>query len=96
MADSRMGASPFWNRVSVRLRRLPPTMLYRSNTRTLHRALLSLKSLPASSSADQLLSGMACSSLRSRVSKFWLRMVFSKIAIAASFCKMQSLYSEYE
>ena len=81
IADSRIGLSPFWNMVSVRLRRLPPIMLYRSNTRTLHRASPSLKSLPASKSADQLLSGIYCSSFRSNLSKFLFRMVFSKIAI---------------
>lgn len=58
--------------VSVRLRRLPPIMLYRSNTRTLHRASPSLKSLPASKSADQLLSGISCSSFRSSLSKFFV------------------------
>ncbi|EFQ05657.1 hypothetical protein HMPREF9436_02857 [Faecalibacterium cf. prausnitzii KLE1255] len=56
-------------------------MLYRSNTRTLHRASPSLKSLPASKSADQLLSGISCSSFRSSLSKFLFQMVFSKIAI---------------
>ena len=49
-------------------------MLYRSNTRTLHRASPSLKSLPASKSADQLLSGISCSSFRSSLSKFLFQM----------------------
>ena len=35
----------------------------------------------ASKSADQLLSGISCSSFRSSLSKFLFRMVFSKIAI---------------
>ena len=45
-------------------------MCIRDSTRTLHRASPSLKSLPASKSADQLLSGISCSSFRSSLSKF--------------------------
>ena len=54
MALSPTGPPSAWNRVTVMLSRLPPLQLYRSKTRTAHRALGEEKSLRSSRVAETL------------------------------------------